>query len=637
MLKTLLFWKEVKERGQTLVEVIIAMSVLAVLALGITGAANLTMRVSHDSERKNIALGVANEEMEFVRSIAYNDVGFSSPQNDDPSGILGYSEEVTRNNQTYNISRRVEYIDDPITALTEDYKKVMMLVSWLAPNNVTEQASLVTYISEDEICPDQFCPPGLRFDQVLCDCVEYTDNTEVNLPDCMGNGYSCLATAGACTGGGGTVRSNYECSTGICCEGGAQCTDQKIWNAITSTYDFYTCVPSASACAPGAIVSYYCGSGLCCQPPIACASASNTCMASESACTGVGGYVRPYTCVNPGEACCQLPIQCGGNPLLGQHCRLTASDCAANGEFVAMNWSCALQGGGLCCQPMNGCEASGFDCVVDASACASVFGTLKPYNFCSSGVCCEPPSLCEDSGYWDISSSGAGYVYNSCVAMESFCDGTVLTGLECSSGVCCQPRPRCTIHGGTCLGGGNACSAQDGTQTSAYSCDGTGQVCCLLPAEDEDPPEDPESGICPGPMVCGDECSTSADCQAGRPNTAGPCYFKQLAGGTTQCGREIYSWSCDNNQWSLHCADSYGQEGEACTNGCSWVPPASCTQKHCPADSSCGVNWGGRMDLCRQHTAFISGGCVDEVDPMTGIHECVDTSDGTCLGALCEP
>jgi hypothetical protein len=43
------------------------------------------------------------------------------------------------------------------------------------------------------------------------------------------------------------------------------------------------------------------------------------------------------------------------------------------------------------------------------------------------------------------------------------------------------------------------------------------------------------------------------------------------------------------------------------------------------------------MDVCRQNSAFISGGCVDQIDPDSGVRECVDTSDGTCLGALCEP
>ncbi|HBE90939.1 MAG TPA: hypothetical protein DDW41_07095 [Candidatus Andersenbacteria bacterium] len=634
MLKILLFWKEIKERGQTLVEVIVAMCVLAVLALGISGAASLTMRVSHESERKNIALGIANEEMEFVRSIAYNDVGFDAPQDNDPSGILGYNEQVTRNRQTYSISRRIEYVDDPLTALADDFKKVQMLVSWLAPNSVTNQASLVTYISEDEICPDQFCPPGLRFDRVLCECVEVH---EPELPDCVGSGFSCLATEDECIEADGSLRSNYDCSTGTCCQVPEQCTDQSRWNATTDTYDPYSCVPLPSDCAGYLRVNFHCDSGVCCQPPLDCMSdmSSNICMESESACESVEGQAVPFTCANEGESCCRMPTQCGAYPYqLEQHCRPTESDCAANGEVPYIYGSCALQGGGVCCQTMDQCEADyGYDCMSSESECANIDGSVRSDLACDPGICCVPPPQCTDQGYWDGYASAAHHRNYSCVPTESDCLGVLSLGYECDSGVCCKPPPDCESNGYSCLGNGQACFAQHGLIRNGYSCAVASQICCERP--EPTPTGDPPS-ICSGPMICSDECNTSTDCQTDRPNTAGPCYFKNLPTGNQQCGRDIFSWACVDNQWSLHCADSYGQEGESCTNGCSWVPPTGCTQKHCPADSTCDTNWGGRMDLCRQNTSFISGGCVDQTDPMTGLHECIDTSDGTCYGALCE-
>src|SRR5688572_21056072 len=112
-------------KGQTLIEVLVAVVVIVLLVGGVTGLSVLTTRLSVQSERHTVALGIVNTAIESARTLPFADVGLSDAQSGEALGILARAETVNQNNQTYTLTRSIQYFDDPLTPQPDtDIKKI---------------------------------------------------------------------------------------------------------------------------------------------------------------------------------------------------------------------------------------------------------------------------------------------------------------------------------------------------------------------------------------------------------------------------------------------------------------------------------------------------------------------------------
>jgi prepilin-type N-terminal cleavage/methylation domain-containing protein len=124
--------------GFTLIEVTVAVTVLAVSVLAILGLGTLSTRFSQENERQTVALGLARGKMEAVRLLAYDDVALL------PEGALPREEVVQQNDQVYFVMTDVTLVDDP-GGQQDAYKKVQTTVEWNTPDAGKRTIKLVSY------------------------------------------------------------------------------------------------------------------------------------------------------------------------------------------------------------------------------------------------------------------------------------------------------------------------------------------------------------------------------------------------------------------------------------------------------------------------------------------------------------
>jgi type II secretory pathway pseudopilin PulG len=92
------------------------------------------------------AVNIANQRVEWLRSLDFDDVGFLSPQEtSEPAGILPASEVTTVGGTTFTVAYDIHWVDDPkdgtgdadeapeASRKGKDYKYVVVRVSWAIP------------------------------------------------------------------------------------------------------------------------------------------------------------------------------------------------------------------------------------------------------------------------------------------------------------------------------------------------------------------------------------------------------------------------------------------------------------------------------------------------------------------------
>ncbi len=122
-------------RGVTLLDTIFGTALMLVIFLGIAGAFRLSVDVVTNNKARGGSIALANERMEYIRSLPYASVGTVGGI---PSGSLAQSESVVLNGTTYTRRTLVVYVDDPkdgsgaadTNANPADYKAVKVEVAW---------------------------------------------------------------------------------------------------------------------------------------------------------------------------------------------------------------------------------------------------------------------------------------------------------------------------------------------------------------------------------------------------------------------------------------------------------------------------------------------------------------------------
>jgi len=126
-----------RERGMTLIDTIVGSFLLLTVFMGIGGAFQLTVDVVQNNKASAGAIALANERLEYLRSLPYASLGTSGGI---PSGLIPQNEILTFNAIKYTRHVYIGYVDDPkdglgaadSNSIIEDYKEVHVDVSWKA-------------------------------------------------------------------------------------------------------------------------------------------------------------------------------------------------------------------------------------------------------------------------------------------------------------------------------------------------------------------------------------------------------------------------------------------------------------------------------------------------------------------------
>jgi len=139
----------------TLIEAMVFLFLFSIIT--VTFYSVITLGTNYIMEAKNRlgALALANEKMETVRNLQYDDIGITAGI---PAGNILADEDVARGTKTFHVKTLVQYVDDPFDGvlptdpIPTDYKRVKITISWPSFQGENKEVYLVS----------RFVPPGLE-------------------------------------------------------------------------------------------------------------------------------------------------------------------------------------------------------------------------------------------------------------------------------------------------------------------------------------------------------------------------------------------------------------------------------------------------------------------------------------------
>ncbi len=155
--------KRINKKGFTLVELLVAIAVLAIFAVGIYSTLISIYKIVRLAKIKTMETAILSEELEVVRNLPYNQIGLQNAF--DVPGILLPTKYLTRHNLDFKIINTVRFIDDPydgtitstpfdsspadyklveieIYCLTIDQKNPLILSTIIGPNIKEDESNL---------------------------------------------------------------------------------------------------------------------------------------------------------------------------------------------------------------------------------------------------------------------------------------------------------------------------------------------------------------------------------------------------------------------------------------------------------------------------------------------------------------
>ena len=141
-------------KGFSLIEVILV-AALSTLVFGVLLASvQYSLELVSNSKAKLSALSLANDRMEYFRSLPYSEVGTVSGI---PPGTIAQNSTTTLNGIDFSERVLVEYVDDPADGLLTatstdsngipaDYKRIKIEISWTSRGGNTNRISLISNI-----------------------------------------------------------------------------------------------------------------------------------------------------------------------------------------------------------------------------------------------------------------------------------------------------------------------------------------------------------------------------------------------------------------------------------------------------------------------------------------------------------
>lgn len=144
------------ERGVTLIDTVVGVSLMLVVFVGISAVFRLSVDVVANNKARAGAIALADQRMEYIRSLTYAAVGTVGGI---PSGSLAQSETLSLNGVTYTRRTVIVYVDDPKdgtgasdtypsgSPITADYKAVKVDVAWTTRYGGTRHVDLAARVS----------------------------------------------------------------------------------------------------------------------------------------------------------------------------------------------------------------------------------------------------------------------------------------------------------------------------------------------------------------------------------------------------------------------------------------------------------------------------------------------------------
>lgn len=140
-----------KNGGQSIIGILIALAIFSLLSQAVLTIAATSYRFVSYNRARITARHLAQEKIEFIRNLPYDDIGTSGGI---PSGTLSQVETIKRNGLNFSIRLTIIYFDDPFDnnapndLLPTDYKRVRVEVSWEGiENSNSNPVVLLTDIS----------------------------------------------------------------------------------------------------------------------------------------------------------------------------------------------------------------------------------------------------------------------------------------------------------------------------------------------------------------------------------------------------------------------------------------------------------------------------------------------------------
>ena len=140
----------------TLMDVVVGTALMLILFLALFGILRASLTLSALSEAKAGATAVAETQMEYLRSLTYDNLGTTGGI---PAGVVAEYATTTENGMDYATHTFISYVDDPAdgtgasdtNGITTDYKRARVETAY----SVAGQARSVVLVSN-------FAPPGIE-------------------------------------------------------------------------------------------------------------------------------------------------------------------------------------------------------------------------------------------------------------------------------------------------------------------------------------------------------------------------------------------------------------------------------------------------------------------------------------------
>lgn len=129
-------------KGFTLIELLLTAALVSLVFGGLMASIQFALKLVSVSKASTGALALANEQLEYIRSLAYADVGTVAGI---PDGVIPQNATSTLNGVIYYERVLVQYVDSPDDGLggadsngiLADYKEVKVEYSWAGTNGTT--------------------------------------------------------------------------------------------------------------------------------------------------------------------------------------------------------------------------------------------------------------------------------------------------------------------------------------------------------------------------------------------------------------------------------------------------------------------------------------------------------------------
>jgi len=105
------------KKGFTLIDVLVGSALLLTIITGFFTTFQFLFKILYKSQHKIIALGLANQQIETIRSLKYQDIGVLGGA---PAGELAQTSTREIDGRRFKIATDIFYIDDPYDGLEPD-------------------------------------------------------------------------------------------------------------------------------------------------------------------------------------------------------------------------------------------------------------------------------------------------------------------------------------------------------------------------------------------------------------------------------------------------------------------------------------------------------------------------------------